>query len=566
MREQEPAKVAMRYAKLTGMPSLPPLFSLGYHQCRWNYRDERDLLQVHEAFDEHRMPVDVLWLDIEHTDGKRYFTWDRSLFPQPLRMQEQLAAKGRRLVTIVDPHLKQDDQWAVYREVTQQGLAVKNIYGQTFTGNCWPGQSVWTDYLNPKARAWWASRFAFDKYTETGDHLWIWNDMNEPSVFGGPEVTMPKDCLHVDGAGEKREHREIHNLYGHLMQQSTWEGLQGRNATAARPFLLSRSFYAGSQRWGAIWTGDTAATWGYLKLTIPMLLSMSVAGLPFVGADVGGFFGNPDAELQVRWYQAGSLQPFFRAHAHIDARRREPWLLPEGDYREAARQALILRYQLLYYWYALFEEAHRTGNPPMRPMWWEWDGYYGVEDQYLVGEALLVKPVCQPDVKKVTVEIPEGSWYSWGADWKRVEGGSYEMAVDLKTIPMFVRGGHALPLKMRPRRSSEAMQADPFTILVAYNEGEDEEVRGSIYVDDNEAAEHVRVAIRATRHQLICIPVHSSDRFNPSTQLERVMVLGNRISKAMMGSKSLPVHCEGELCVIKVGSVDLQETVTILFT
>ena len=187
--------------------------------------------------------------------------------------------------------------------------------------------------------------------------------MNEMSVFNGPEVTMHKSVVNLDGI----EHREWHNLYGMYFQRATAEGLMLRDANK-RPFVLSRSFYAGSQRWGAVWTGDNAAQWSHLKQAAPMLLSMSVCGLIFVGADAGGFFGDPDAELMARWIQAAAYTPFFRGHAHHDAKRREPWSFGEPT-TSYIRRAIADRYALLPYWYSVFAESRFSGLPVMRPLW-----------------------------------------------------------------------------------------------------------------------------------------------------------------------------------------------------
>ena len=290
-----------QYAQMTGTTQLPPLFSLAYHQCRWNYRDEADVRQVDSKFEEHNFPYDVIWLDIEHTDGKRYFTWDKNLFPNPKQLIDDVAAHGRKVVTIVDPHLKRDGGYAVHREAQQAKVYVQNKDGGEFDGWCWPGSSSYVDFTNSRARDWWANRFALDKYEGSTLDLYTWNDMNEPSVFNGPEVTMQKDTKAIDG----QESREWHNLYGFYMQMATNEGQIRRTADRSeRPFLLSRSFFAGSQRYGAIWTGDNAGRWDHLEIAMPMLLSFNVAGLPFIGSDSGGFFGNPNAELMTRWFQA----------------------------------------------------------------------------------------------------------------------------------------------------------------------------------------------------------------------------------------------------------------------
>jgi mannosyl-oligosaccharide alpha-1,3-glucosidase len=264
------------------------------------------------------------------------------------------------MVTIVDPHIKTDSNYWVYQELVDLGVAVRDANGEIFEGDCWPGRSIWADFTNPRARIWWASQFSLSKYSSSTLSLYTWNDMNEPSVFSGPEVTMPKDNVHYNGI----EHRDVHNLYGQYMHRASFEGHLQRSPLQ-RPFILSRSFYAGTQRYGPIWTGDNSASYLHLRLSTPMILSLSIAGIPFVGADVGGFFGNPDPQLLTRWYQTGALQPFFRAHAHIDTKRREPWVF--GDpWTSLIRDAIKLRYQLIPYIYTLFYESHLTGVPPMR--------------------------------------------------------------------------------------------------------------------------------------------------------------------------------------------------------
>lgn len=318
---------------------------------------------MHGKFEELDYPYDVLWLDIEHTDGKRYFTWDKNLFRHPKEMQEKLWSQGRRMVTIVDPHVKRDDHYYIHKEATALGLYVKDKDGKKdYDGWCWPGSSSYLDFTNERARNWWGDQFAYNRYQGSTPSLFTWNDMNEPSVFNGPEVSMQKDLRNLNGD----EHREWHNLYGMLFQRSTAEGLTRRNpGENVRPFVLSRAFFAGSQKYGAIWTGDNAAEWSHLEIAAPMLLSLNVGALSFVGADVGGFFGNTDAELMTRWMQAGAYTPFFRGHAHHDAKRREPWMFGE-ETMVRLRKVALARYALLPYWYTVFREAALTGMPVMR--------------------------------------------------------------------------------------------------------------------------------------------------------------------------------------------------------
>ncbi|XP_029426122.1 neutral alpha-glucosidase C isoform X5 [Nannospalax galili] len=415
-----PSDIFKQYSYLTGTQAMPPLFSLGYHQCRWNYEDEQDVKAVDAGFDEHDIPYDVMWLDIEHTEGKKYFTWDKKRFANPKRMQELLRSKKRKLVVISDPHIKVDPDYSVYAKAKEEGFFVRTPQGGDFEGVCWPGLSSYLDFTSPKVREWYSSLFDFPVYQGSTDILFVWNDMNEPSVFRGPELTMQKNAIHYGNW----EHRELHNIYGFYQQMATAEGLIKRSQGKERPFVLSRSFFAGSQKYGAVWTGDNTAEWSYLKVSIPMLLTLSISGISFCGADVGGFIGNPEPELLVRWYQAGAYQPFFRGHATMNTKRREPWLFGE-EHTRLIREAIKERYTLLPYLYSLFYHAHMSSEPVMRPLWIEFPDEletFGVEDEYMLGSALLVHPVTELQAAMVDVFLPGPNeiWYDSKtfAHWK----------------------------------------------------------------------------------------------------------------------------------------------------
>lgn len=479
-----PKDVSRQFSKLTGVMPLPPLFGIAYHQCRWNYNDMEDVRQVDAGFDEHDIPYDVLWLDIEHTDGKKYFTWDPHKFSDPKGMIEGLSKKGRKMVTIIDPHIKKDDGYKVYKEAKDNGYFVKNKDGNDYEGWCWPGASYYLDFLNPVVRDYWAKHFRFDEYEGSTKDLFVWNDMNEPSVFNGPEVTMYKDCKHF---GEL-EHRDIHNIYGFYHHASTFKGLMDRSEGKIRPFLLTRSFFVGSQRYSAVWTGDNMADWAHLQISIPMMLSLSVSGIPMVGADVGGFFRNPDEELLVRWYQTGAFSPFFRAHAHLDCRRREPWLFSD-DTKRRIRNAIRKRYRLLPFWYTVFREHELTGLPVMRPMWLEFPAdEHGIDEdkQFFIGSALLVRPVLESGAQSVSVYLPgETVYYDFDDFSKRTGPGAVYVHTDMDKVPVFIRGGTIVPTRERIRRASSLMSHDPITIYVALSRYGDY-ANGTIYLDDGE--------------------------------------------------------------------------------
>ena len=489
----DPSNLYQQYASLTGTTPLPPMFSLGYHQCRWNYKDEKDVAMVHAKFEELDYPYDVLWLDIEHTDGKRYFTWDKNLFPNPKDMQHNLASQGRRMVTIIDPHIKRDEKYYIHKEATAKGLYIKDKDGvNDYDGWCWPGSSSYLDFTAEHVRSWWADQFAYNKYEGSTPTLFTWNDMNEPSVFNGPEVSMQKDLRNLKG----EEHREWHNLYGMLFHRATAEGQIRRNKPNqdVRPFVLSRSFFAGSQKYGAIWTGDNTAEWEHLVVAAPMLLNLNTAALSFVGADVGGFFGNPDAELFTRWMQAGAYQPFFRGHAHHDSKRREPWMF-DDETLIRLRRAAMTRYALLPFWYSVFYDAETTGMPVMRMMWMQYpktDALFGLDDQYLIGADLLVKPVTAEGVEELEVVFPSDHlWYDVesmvkiSATIKANKVLSKVVPADIDTIPVFQRGGSVIPRKLRLRRSAMMMKTDPYTLFVALDDKY--RAQGTLHMDDEES-------------------------------------------------------------------------------
>ncbi|KAJ1391509.1 Glycosyl hydrolase, all-beta [Sesbania bispinosa] len=476
-----PKDVMRQYTTVTGTPAMPQLFAVAYHQCRWNYRDEEDVEHVDSKFDEVDIPYDVLWLDIEHTDGKRYFTWDKVLFPHPEEMQRKLAAKGRHMVTIVDPHIKRDESFHLHKEASEKGYYVKDASGNDFDGWCWPGSSSYADTLNREIRSWWADKFSYQNYVGSTPSLYIWNDMNEPSVFNGPEVTMPRDALHYGGV----EHRELHNAYGYYFHMATAEGLVKRGEGKDRPFVLSRALFAGSQRYGAVWTGDNTADWDHLRVSIPMILTLGLTGMSFSGADVGGFFGNPEPELLVRWYQLGAYYPFFRAHAHHDTKRREPWLFGERK-TELIRDAVHVRYALLPYFYTLFREANTTGVPVARPLWMEFpsdEATFSNDEAFMVGNSLLVQGIYTERAKHASVYLPgKQSWYDLRTGTVYKGGVTHKLEATEDSVPAFQRAGTILPRKDRFRRSSTQMTNDPYTLVIALNSSQAAE--GELYIDD----------------------------------------------------------------------------------
>lgn len=560
-----PADVAMQYAQLTGTASLPPMFGISYHQCRWNYNDQEDVKLVDASFDEHDIPYDVIWLDIEHTDGKRYLTWDRHKFPEPKKMQQEIASKGRKMVTIVDPHIKRDKNYPVFKEAEKSGYFVKTKDKKDFDGWCWPGSSSYLDVMNPEIRQWWAKQLSEENYPESTTDLHIWNDMNEPSVFNGPEVTMPKDNLHFPNgsSGLPVEHRDVHNLYGLFYHAATAEGLKLRSEGKERTFVLSRAFFAGSQKYGAIWTGDNAANWDHLRVSVPMLLALSIAGISFSGADVGGFFGNPETDLLTRWYQLGTYYPFLRAHAHLETKRREPWLFGEPA-TSRIREALRERYALLPYLYTLFRWGNLTGQPIMRPLWYEFpndSNVFDMDDAFMFGDSLLVYPVLEKDAESITARLPGTEpWYCAKTGSVHAPG-TATVSVDMESIPVWLRGGTIVARKERPRRSSAQAALDPLTLVISLDRKG--AASGDLYMDDGhsfdfDSGKYIHRKFSFKGQTLTNERFDGSSTWDMPTMIEKIVILGmkNKHSSAHL-QDGTPLHVEQGPLIMAAGNPDV---------
>jgi len=338
---------------------------------------------------------------------------------------------------------------------------------------------------------------------------------------------------------------------------ATIEGLVRRNeGQYERPFLLSRAFFAGSQRYGAIWTGDNTADWNHLQFAQPMLLSLSIAGVTFCGADVGGFFGNTEPELMTRWFQVGAFYPFFRGHAHLDTTRREPYLFGE-PYTTYFRNAIRTRYALLPYWYTTFYLSERSGLPVLRALWLEFPTEtqtYGIDDEFMIGEAILVKPVTSKGQTTASIYFPGSSNHGWYDlfNFKRYSGGTFTVDDPLDKLPAYQRAGTILPKKERARRSSSQMFQDPYTLVIALDHNK--EAKGDLYVDDGNSFDYRKDDYCFTQfsfknNALVSTPTHLPTKFAVPNVVERLIVLGlgkipTKVTVQTQGAQSVVANAE----------------------
>ncbi|KAI5480797.1 glycoside hydrolase family 31 protein [Pseudohyphozyma bogoriensis] len=549
-----PNDLFQQYTSLTGKIPLPQLFAIAYHQCRWNYQSEDDVLGVVSKFDEVDIPMDVIWLDIEYAEDHKYFIWDRRNFPTPEKMQESLGATGRKLVAIIDPHIKRVDDLYIYKEAKELDILSKTSDGKEYEGWCWTGSSAWTDWFNPKSWDWWISQFTFEKFKGSTKYLYVWNDMNEPSVFNGPEITMQKDTIHYGGW----EHRDVHNIGGMIYQNVTAQGLIGREEIPKRPFVLTRAFYAGSQRFGAMWTGDNLGTWEHLASTVPMLLTNGIAGMTFSGADVGGFFGNPSIEMMVRWYQVGAFSPFFRAHGHIDTKRREPYLFDQ-PHQGYMRDAVRLRYSILPTMYTAFFDASKTGIPILRPQYVVFpedsDGY-AIDDQFYLGSSgLLVKPVVTEGAVETEIYIsdnqPYYNYFSHEIVFGGASGGAFvKVPAPLSNLPAYHQGGSIFARRDLVRRSAILTWRDPITLVVALDHA-GTSASGSLYLDDGETFAYEKGEY-----------VHRGFDLAPQSAGDKTLLLKSRSLQAASTSTSVaPYHPSENAWAKKISDVTVRKVI-----
>ncbi|MFH9085109.1 glycoside hydrolase family 31 protein [Streptomyces sp. NPDC017673] len=440
-----PARVLHTWVSLTGAPALPPAWALGHQHARWGFGSEQEVRRIVAGYHERGLPLDAVHLDIDHYDDHQVFTVDQERFPKLPVLAEELRRDGIRLVSIVDPAVRAEPGSAVYESGAAVDAFVRDAQGRRVRGVAWAGESVFPDFTDARARAWWGG--LYEERLEQG-FAGFWHDMNEPTSFSAfGEPTLPRSVRHaLEGRGG--DHREGHNVYALCMAQAAYEGLR-ELAPQERPFLFSRSGWAGLQRYGGTWSGDVATGWPGLRASLSLVVGLGLCGVPYSGPDVGGFDGSPSPELYLRWFQLGAYLPLFRTHASLRAGRREPWEFG-AEVLEHARVALLERRRLLPYFLTLAHLARRTGAPYVRPLWWgapEDRALRDCEDTFLLGDGLLVAPVLDPGVRRRAVRLPRGRWYDTLTE--EVHEGPGRVLVDapLSRTPVLARAGAVLPVR-----------------------------------------------------------------------------------------------------------------------
>ncbi|MBR1391464.1 MAG: glycoside hydrolase family 31 protein [Lachnospiraceae bacterium] len=457
------AEVIRNYTYLTGRTPLPQLFTLGYHQSRWGYETSAEIRAIADKYRALDIPIDTIHFDIDYMDGYRVFTWNERDFGEPGKVIRELEKKGFKVVTIIDPGVKKDPDYDVYREGIEQGYFVKMPEGEVYENEVWPGEAVYPDFGNPKVRAWWADK---QKYLVELGVRGVWTDMNEPASFRGE---LPEDIVFSDES-EASTHAAMHNVYGHLMSRATYEGLVRHDGR--RPFVITRACYAGTQKYSTMWTGDNQSLWDHLRMAIPQMCNMGLSGLAFVGTDVGGFGADATPELLSRWVQLGCFSPLFRNHSSKGSTRQEPWVFGEETLR-INQKYIRLRYRLLPYLYDLFYETGNNGLPIIRPLVLHYEKdeeCKNLNTEFLFGAQMLIAPVVEQGMNKKLVYLPEGTWYDYDTMEKHTGGQYLIKSAPIDICPVFVKAGSIIP-NYPPMHYVGEIEVDNLTLDVYPGEG-----------------------------------------------------------------------------------------------
>uniref|UniRef100_A0A8B9UBH1 Lysosomal alpha-glucosidase n=1 Tax=Anas zonorhyncha TaxID=75864 RepID=A0A8B9UBH1_9AVES len=512
----DPKSVVRQYLDVVGFPFMPPYWGLGFHLCRWGYSSTTTTRQAVANMSAARFPLDVQWNDLDYMDAKRDFTFNKETFKDYPDMVRDFHQRGLHYVMIVDPGISSSGPPGTYKpydEGLKRGVFIRNATGQPLIGKVWPGPTAFPDFTNPKTHEWWHDMLKDFHDQVPFDGMWI--DMNEPSNFvegsqdGCPDNSLEKPP-YVPGVFGGRlqagticassqqflsSHYNLHSLYG------LTEAIASHNALlrirGKRPFVISRSTFAGHGRYAGHWTGDVKSNWEQLSYSVPEVLLFNLFGVPLVGADICGFLGDTSEELCVRWTQLGAFYPFMRNHNDHGNRPQEPYAFSPAA-QDAMRKALRLRYSLLPYLYTLFHRAHAAGETVARPLFLEFPkdpNTWTVDRQLLWGRGLLVTPVLEAGQTKVSGYFPAGTWYSLagvgaaagllGADSTIHSKGQWILLpAPLDTINVHVRAGHILPLQ-EPAFSTAESRKKGMALVVALTP--DGFARGELFWDDGES-------------------------------------------------------------------------------
>ena len=485
-----PARVADSYGQVTGFSALPPKWTLGYHQSRYGYASQAEVLTIASTLRALQIPSDVLYFDIDYLDRLQMFSWNLPAFPNPPEMNYLLGQLGFRRVNIMEPLVHTGDRF--WLPLASAGYFVRDLTGSPLIANIWFGAVSFLDFTKTAAASWYRQTLA--AFLSTGIDA-VWNDLNEPAANDMPYAVYDFD-------GHPQFDATARNLYA-LRHAAVSYDAQRDLRPNTRPWGISRSGFAGIQRYLANWGGDALSDWETLRTNVQMSLSMGLSGQNFFGHDIGGFLGAPDAELFTRWMEFAAYTPLFRNHAMNTSPPREPWAFGEPTLTHA-RDIINQRYRLLPYLYTLFEESSRTGAPTLAPTFYHFPadaGLWNDDTTFMVGRSLLVAPVIWQGLDARPVYLPAGAQWHDLHSGAVYQGGTYQqVAAPLGRTPVFVRVPAIIPMGPVMQHTGEQPLSD--VRLHVYRGGGDTATDFTLYEDDGETFDYRGGAFLRTRIRL----------------------------------------------------------------
>ncbi|MFA6449962.1 MAG: glycoside hydrolase family 31 protein [bacterium] len=437
-------KMLDSYTNITGKAPIPPRWATGYMQSRFGYHNETDYRWLITNFRERNIPCDTLIFDLDWFGTMGNLSWYLVNFPDPKKLMKEIKNAGFKTIVITEPYVFTTSK--NFQDAFNKKLFAKDAEGKDYIFPFWGAKAALLDFTNGDTQKWFADKIKAIHLT--GVDGW-WTDLNEPeNEYDGMKYNIGKL-----EAG--------HNLQGFLMNK-TIHDLYEKDFPNERCLMMSRSGFAGSQRWGtSVWSGDVVASWAHLRAQIPIALNTGLSGLALWNSDTGGFHNQPSPELYTRWIQFSSFSPIFRSHGTHTV--REPWSFGE-EAEKICKKYINFRMRLAPYLYSLFYEMHKSGAPIMRPTFMEAPGEdISLNGQFFYGHELLIAPVTDEGAKKKPVTLPAGRWtYLW--DERIIEGPKrISVPVDLNTMPIFVREGAIIPMGPVMQYTGEK-KTDPLTI------------------------------------------------------------------------------------------------------
>ncbi|XP_005931267.1 maltase-glucoamylase, intestinal [Haplochromis burtoni] len=511
-----PEQVVQEFLELTGRPVMPPYWSLGFQLSRWNYTN---LDIVKETVERNRavgLPYDVQYTDIDYMENKKDFTYDKLNYTELPRFADYLHERGQKYILILDPAIATskrvgDAPYESYDRGTAKNAWVTESDGKTpLIGEVWPGETVFPDYTNPNCIDWWVDEY--ERFSKEVKHDALWIDMNEIANFKQgsskgcavnklnyppyiPKILddlMYSKTLCMDAKQTWGNHYDVHSLYGYSMVLATKKAMDrvfGEN----RSMMLTRSSFPGVGKYSGHWLGDNAATWNDMKWAIPGMLEFGLFGIPYIGADICGFFDDSPEELCRRWMQVGAFYPFSRNHNAEGYKPQDPASYGADSVLVASsKHYLTIRYTLLPYLYTMFYKAHTTGETVVRPVMHEFysdSETWTVDRQFLWGKHLLITPVLDPGVDMVWGYVPDALWYDYESMQKlTVRKTHMEMYLPADKLGLHIRGGAILPTQ-EPDVTTTYSRGNPMGLLIAPDDNGNAD--GELFWDDGDSRDTI---------------------------------------------------------------------------